>query len=175
MVAVLVCQVPAFGNASGSDDPDGARLAAIDRFLTDGEVRRPPEAWTSAAVVSPDQATIPSALKPLTAFRWFIEYGGRYGSGWTNRVVFTVPVDAPDFDPFACATGVRVPTLFAMSPDDEMPGAVSDVTRAVFDRIPGPAELVEVEGGHFGILEYPSAAFDRAVDTQADFLSRKLG
>jgi len=88
--------------------PDGARLAAIDRFLTDGEVRRPPEAWTSAAVVSPDQATIPSALKPLTAFRWFIEYRGRYGSGWTNRVVFTVPVDAPDFDrspaPPACAS-----------------------------------------------------------------------
>lgn len=66
----------------------------------------------------------PTALKPLTAFRWFIEYGGRYGSGWTNRVVFTVPDDAPDFDPFACAPGVRVPTLFAMSPDDEMPGAV---------------------------------------------------
>ncbi len=70
---------------------------------------------------------------------------------------------------------MRVPTLFAMSPDDEMPGAVSDVTRAVFDRIPVTAELVEVEGGHFGILEYPSAAFDRAVDTQADYLSRKLG
>lgn len=49
------------------------------------------------------------------------------------------------------------------------------MTRAVFDRIPGPAELVEMEGGHFGILECPSAAFDRAVDAQADFLSRKLG
>jgi len=53
---------PGFANAFGSDDPDGARLAAIDRFLADGEVRRPPEAWTSAAVVSPDQATNPSAL-----------------------------------------------------------------------------------------------------------------
>ncbi|MGI8828559.1 MAG: alpha/beta hydrolase [Candidatus Limnocylindria bacterium] len=100
---------------------------------------------------------------------------GRYGSGWTNRVVFTTPNDAPDFDPFACAPGVRVPTLFVMSPADEMPGAVSHVTRGVFDRIRGPAELMEVDGGHFGLLEYPSVAFDQAVDAQADFLGRALG
>ncbi|CAN5807974.1 hypothetical protein BH24ACT5_BH24ACT5_30080 [soil metagenome] len=57
--------------------------------------------------------------------------------------MFTAPDDAPDFDPFVCAPAVRVPTLFVMSPDDEMPGAASDVTRAVFDRIPGPAEHVD--------------------------------
>jgi hypothetical protein len=29
--------------------------------------------------------------------------------------------------------------------------------------------------GHFGLLEYPSVAFDQAVEAQADFLSRSLG
>jgi hypothetical protein len=62
-----------------------------------------------------------------------------------------------------------------MSPDDEMPGAVSEVTRAVFDRISGPKELVEVDGGHFGIIEYPSAAFERASEAQAAWLTRTLG
>ena len=128
-----------------------------------------------SAVVSADQSTSPSALMPLTAFRWFIEYGGRYGSGWTNRVVFTAPEDAPDFDPFACAPGVRIPALFVMSPDDEMQGAVSEVTRAVFERLAGPKELVEVDGGHFGIIEHPSAAFERASEAQAAFLARNLG
>ncbi|MCJ7712289.1 MAG: alpha/beta fold hydrolase, partial [Chloroflexi bacterium] len=148
-VSALVCQVPALGDELGQDDPGGGRLDAIGRYLATGEVRRPPDTWTSAAVVSPDQVTSPSALEPLTAFRWFIEYGGRYGSGWTNRVVFTAPKDAPGFDPFACAPGVRVPALFVMSPDDEMQGAVSEVTRAVFERLAGPKELVEVDGGHF--------------------------
>ena len=140
-----------------------------------GALRGPSHEWTSSPVVSADQATSPSALKPLTAFRWFIEHGGRYDAGWTNRVVVTTPRDAPPFDPFACAPRIRVPTHFSMSHDDEMPGAVSDVTRAVFDRIPGPKELVEVEGGHFGILEYPSTAFERASQAQATFLARTVG
>lgn len=65
--------------------------------------------------------------------------------------------------------------MFAMSADDEMPGAVSKVTRAVFDRISGPKELVEVDGGHFGLLEHPSVAFDRTSEAQAAWLTRALG
>lgn len=65
--------------------------------------------------------------------------------------------------------------MFAMSADDEMPGAVSDVTRSVFDRIAGPKELMGMDGGHFGLLEYPSEAFDRASRVQANFLARTLG
>lgn len=174
-VGALICQVPAFGDEVGPDDPDGARFEAMRRFLAAGEMRRPPDAWVGEAVVSPDQISSPSALKPLTAFRWFIEYGGRYGTGWTNRVIFTSRLDASDYDPFACAPQVRVPTLFAMSPDDEMPGAASVVAKAVFERLAGPKELIEVDGGHFGIVEYPSAAFDLASEAQAAWLMRTFG
>jgi alpha-beta hydrolase superfamily lysophospholipase len=174
-ISALVCQVPSLGDQVRPGDRDGTRLDAMRRFLASGQVRRPSDEWTSSPVVSADQTASPSALKPLTAFRWFIEYGGRYGTGWTNRVVFTAPTDAPEFDPFACAPLVRVPTLFAMSGADEMPSAVSAVARAVFDRIAGPRELVEVEGGHFGILEYPSIAFEQASQAQAAWLMRTLG
>jgi hypothetical protein len=173
-VGALVCQVPALGDEVAADDPDGTRLDAIACYLATGPTRRPEDTWVSSSVVSADQVTSPSALTPMTAFRWFIEYGGRYGSGWTNRVVFTGPRDAPDFDPFACAPFVRVPTLFAMSPDDEMPGAVSAVARAVFDRLAGPKELVEVDGGHFGIIEHPSAAFAHASEAQAAWLAQAM-
>ena len=174
-VSALVCQVPAFGDTPGADDADGSRQATMQRFLAAGQVRAESGKWRESAVVSPDQVSNPSALTPLTAFRWFIEYGGRYGSGWTNRVVFTAPDDAPPFDPFACVQRIGVPTLIVMSPDDEMPGANSDVTRAIFERIPGHKELVEVEGGHFGIIEHPSVAFERASQAQAVFLARALG
>lgn len=174
-VNALVCQVPALGSELGADEAHGDRLAAMEGFLRTGPVRGPSDGWRAAPVVSADQAASASALKPLTAYRWFIEYGGRYGTGWTNRVVFTAPPDAPDFDPFACAPRVRVPTFFAMSPDDEMPGAVSAVTRAVFDRIPGPKEVIEVDGGHFGLLEHPSAAFDQVSRAQAEWLARMAG
>ncbi|MBW3613013.1 MAG: alpha/beta fold hydrolase [Chloroflexi bacterium] len=174
-VSALVCQVPALGAELGADDVSGDRLAAMERFLSTGPLRGPSDGWRSAPVVSADQEASTSALKPLTAYRWFIEYGGRYGTGWTNRVTFTAAPDAPDFDPFACAPRVRVPTFFAMSPDDEMPGAVSSVTRAVFDRIPGRKEVIEVDGGHFGLLEHPSPAFEQVSRAQAQWLARTLG
>jgi pimeloyl-ACP methyl ester carboxylesterase len=173
-VRALVCQVPAMGREIPAAGESGARFEAIAALVRQGEVRRPPEEWVSMPVVSFDQVSIPSALTPLTAFRWFMEYGGRYGSGWSNRVLLTEPEGEPAFDPFACAGQVRVPTQFLVSPDDEMPGAASHVARAVFDLVPGSKELVEVEGGHFGIVEHPSTAFDRASAAEADFLARVL-
>ena len=174
-VSALVCQVPALGTEQLPSDPDGERLAAMARFLEIGPLRGQADHWKSAPVVSADQAANPSALKPLTAYRWFIEYGGRYGTGWTNRVVFTAPSGAPEFDPFAAAPQVRVPTFFAMSAADEMPGAVSNVTRAVFDCLPGPKELIEIEGGHFGLLEHPGSVFTQASEAQAAWLVRTFG
>lgn len=174
-VGALVCQVPAMGDQVGTADPDGTRLDAIRRFVATGPIRRQSDAWVSSAVVSPDQSTNPSALDYLTAFRWFIEYGARYGTGWTNRVVFTGPSDAPDFDPFAFAPHIGIPTLFVMSPEDESPFAVSAVARAVFEQLTGPKELVEVDGGHFGLIEHPSATFERASEAQAAWLTRTLG
>jgi pimeloyl-ACP methyl ester carboxylesterase len=100
--------------------------------------------------------------------------GGRYGSGWTNHAVFMDPSDAPPFDPFARAPRICVPTLFAISPDDEMPGAASEVMLAVFDRIPGPKDLVKEDGYHFEIIDYPSPAFDRTSQAQASLLAGAL-
>ena len=89
--------------------------------------------------------------------------------------MITTPGDAPDLDPSAAARRINVPTQFMMSPDDEMPGASSEVARAIFERLSCPKELVEVDGGHFGIIEHPSPTFDHASEAQADFLVRTLG
>jgi hypothetical protein len=62
-----------------------------------------------------------------------------------------------------------------VSPEDESPFAVSAVARVVFDRLAGPKELDEVDGGHFGIIEHPSPAFERSSEAQAAWLSNTLG
>ena len=48
------------------------------------------------------------------------------------------------------------------------------MTRAAVDAVPAGAEVVEIEGGHFGLLWHPGALFDRAVAIQRDFLLRVL-
>ena len=68
-----------------------------------------------------------------------------------------------------------VPSLFMIATDDEMPGAVPRVARAAFEEARSTKkELCEIEGGHFGLLHYPSALFDLASAKQASFLLRHL-
>ena len=61
-----------------------------------------------------------------------------------------------------------------IAPDDEMPAADPEVSRAAFNSVPGPKELVEIDGGHFGLLHHPSVLFDRASSAQREFLIRSL-
>ena len=172
-VAAIVVQVPACGSSYVADRGD-VHVAAMRAHLLGGEVRGPVDGWISKPVVSVDQARQPSALEPLTAYRWFIEYGGRYGSGWANDCIATGNPAAPAWDTQTWAARVQAPTLFVISPDDEMPGAETAVARETFRRVPGPKELVEVDGGHFGLLYYPSPEFDRASAAEAAFLRRVL-
>jgi hypothetical protein len=61
-----------------------------------------------------------------------------------------------------------------ISPVDEMAGANPSVARAVYEAAAGPKEIVEIDGGHFGLLHHPSVWFDDASAAQRDFLLRHL-
>ena len=39
-----------------------------------------------------------------------------------------------------------------IAPEDEMPHTDPAVTRAAVDAVPAGAEVVEIQGGHFGLL-----------------------
>lgn len=90
--AAVVAQIPAIGPHLPPPDPDGALFAALrNTLLQDMIDNEPPETTGPVPVVSPDQLGTPSLLTPIQAFRWFIEYGGRHGTGWENRVTRVVP------------------------------------------------------------------------------------
>lgn len=174
-VSALVAQAPAFGRALPPADPDGALFRAIaDEILARRGDPAEEDLADALPVVSDDQRRRPSALVPLTAYRWFIEYGGRFESGWVNDVIRVTRRNAPAWHPAVCASQVRCASLFLVSPTDEMAGASPEVARHAFDRLGGPKEWFDLEGGHFGLLWHPSEIFDRASALQARFLSEHL-
>lgn len=124
--------------------------------------------------MSSDQLGTPSLLTPIQAFRWFIEYGGRHGTGWENRVTRVVPTTPAPFHGGLAARHLTSPLLMMIAPDDEMVGANPEVSHAAFNAVPGEKELVQIDGGHFGLLHHPSELFDQASKAQADFLIRTL-
>jgi pimeloyl-ACP methyl ester carboxylesterase len=174
-VVAIIAQVPACGDELPPSDPDGAQFAAFREAFLNSDLSGSPETATGLMpVVSFDQRSTPSLLPPLTAFRWFIEYGGRYGTRWENSATVVAPTTAALFHPVLCAPHLQAALLMVIAQEDEMPGARSEIARAVYQAAPEPKELVEIDGGHFGLLYYPSPLFDQASQVQTDFLRRYL-
>jgi pimeloyl-ACP methyl ester carboxylesterase len=174
-IAAVVTQVPACGDTPPPLDPVDAVLDVMAGVYANPALRQAADLVEGPMpVVASDQLATPSALPPLTAFRWFIEYGGRYGTGWQNRVTEVSRDRSDPYQPVLCATRIRAPSLFVIATEDEMPGANSAVSRLAFDLMPGPKELLEVDGGHFGLLYHPGALFDLASRAERDFLIRHL-
>lgn len=174
-VRAMVVQVPACGDDSPPDDPDDSIFARMSGTLLHGELAARPEATIGPMpVVSADQIGTPSLLSPITAFRWFVDFGGRDGTNWQNRATWVSARSIGPYHPALAASHVSAPTHFTIAVDDEMPGANPAVSRTAFECLTGPKELLEIEGGHFGLFYHPGALFDRVSQAQRDLLVRHL-
>lgn len=174
-VKVIINQIPAYGDDFPTEDKNNQLYKFSRKTVLAEKIKDLPHTVTkSMPVVSSDQLGTPSALQELTAYRWFIEYGGRYGTNWKNRVSFSVTEAPKQFHIGQCAQHLKAPIIIVAAIEDEMKGASSKVTREVFKMITQKKELIEVEGGHFGLLHYPSSLFDKSSKAQINFLNTYL-
>jgi uncharacterized protein len=174
-VKVIVAQVPVFGAEPSAVEPNTANFDLIKEALSRGDVGGSPETTVGPMpVVSSDQVGTPSLLKPIQAFRWFIDYGGRAGTRWDNRVTRVLPATPVPFHPTLCAPFVKAPTLLMVAPEDEMMHANYAVAKQAYELIPGPKQWYDIAGGHFGLLYFPSDLFDEASRVQTEFLKKWL-
>jgi uncharacterized protein len=172
-IKVIIGQVPACNDKSAPADEDGKLLNAIIDFFKNGDIAGKPEITSGPLpVVSTDQKGTPSLLKPLTAFRWFIEYGGRHNTGWKNLATYVNPNAIVLFHPALCAKSIKAAVFLLIAKEDELTSPV--VAKEVYDLIPGPKELMEVDGGHFGLLYFPGEVFNKASKAQCQFLQKYL-
>lgn len=174
-IAAVVAQIPVCGIELPKGLTDGGAFTVMKEIFATGDVSGGAEQTTGPMpVVSFDQLNNPSLLTPIQAFRWFIEHGGCHGSGWENWATRVIPETAVACSPYVTAPHLTMPVQMMVGRNDEMVHCNPEVQRAVFDRIAGEKELVEIEGGHFGLLWHPSAQFDEAVSRQVEFLTRVL-
>jgi len=174
-VAAVAVHCPTCGAEKPKLAPSDGMIEQMRAILKDGDVSGTPATTTGPLpVVSFDQAGTPSLLQPIQAFKWFIEYGGRHGSLWENRVTRVIPPTPAPFSAYLAAPYIRAPAFVMAATRDEMAHCNYDVTRAAFDLVPGRKQWAEIDGGHFGLLYYPGDLFEQATSAQRDFLVRAL-
>lgn len=174
-VKAVIALIPALGEEIPKKDEDGSSYAFAKTTLLLEDIMRLPHTTTEQMpIVSSDQKGTPSALTDLTAYNWFIEYGGRFGTHWKNVVSFS-KIEVPgDFNLGQLAAQLKAPILMVVATNDEMNGANPKVTQFVYNSITQPKEWVDIDGGHFGLLYYPSPLFDKSSKAQIDFLNKYL-
>jgi len=173
--AAVAAQCPACGMEKPKLEPNEPNFRAMQAIFDGGDIAGTPETTTGPLpVVSSDQAGTPSLLKPIQAYRWFIDYGGRHGTRWENRVIRVIPPTPVPFSAYLAAPFLRAKTFLMAGRNDEMIHCNPEVTQAVYDLMRCPKQWADIDGGHFGLLYYPSEIFDRASALQRDFLVSAL-
>jgi len=169
--AAVAVQCPACGAEKPSFDPSDENFHLMEEIFATGDIRGTAETTVGPMpVVSFDQDGSPSLLKPIQAFRWFIDYGGRHGSLWENRVTRVTPPTPVPFSAYLAAPFIKVPTFVMVGRNDEMVHCNPDVITAIYDLMRCPKQWVDIDGGHFGLLYYPSNIFTEASSRQCKFL-----
>lgn len=174
-IDAIVAQIPACGIELPAVEPSEDVFQSLSSLFASGDVSGGPDQTTGPLpVVSSDQLGTPSLLGPIQAYRWFIEYGGRFDSNWQNLATRVIPPTKVPFNAYLTADKIKVPTLMMVGRKDEMAHCNPSVQKAVFDQITAPKEFYEIDGGHFGLLWHPGKLFDEAIDQQISFLKRML-
>ncbi|MEN8230924.1 MAG: alpha/beta fold hydrolase, partial [Bacteroidota bacterium] len=174
-VKAIVAMIPAFGSTIPEEDKDDKNYSfAKGVLLNDRIMDISHTVIEQMPIVSSDQIGTPSFLKEITAYRWFIEYGGRFGTHWNNVVSYST-IEMPDqFHTGQFAPQIKSPILMIVATNDEMNGADPEVTYEVFQMIRQPKEWIDIDGGHFGLLHYPGPLFDKSSQAQIKFLNKYL-
>ena len=170
-LAAVAVQCPTCGAEKPGVEPSEALFQKLQTVFAGGDVSGTPATTTGPLpVVSADQAGTPSLLKPIQAFKWFIEYGGRHGTLWENRVTRVIPPAPVPFSAYLAAPYIEAPVFLMAGRNDEMVHCNPDVTRATYGLMRCRKQWVDIDGGHFGLLYYPSELFTQASALQSEFL-----
>ena len=121
-------------------------------------------------VVSSDQNANPSLLTPIQAFKWFVDQGGQWNSGWQNEVTRVIPKTAVPFSPLVTAPFTKAPVLMMIGREDEMPLISREVQLEVYERLTCKKDFYEIDGGHFGAIYPRSSLFYEAIAVQSAFI-----
>jgi pimeloyl-ACP methyl ester carboxylesterase len=170
-VQAVIAHTPVCGNNTTKFDESPEKFAWLQQNWSGLDLSTVPVRELAVRMSRLHEGDGPVIVEGGAAVSYVTRMRQKYATEWSNQVfILQRKLEAQFNEQRLPAKHLKVPTLFVIATDDEVPLCELATNRQCFDLIEAPKQLVEIKGGHFGLIYQGSEPYRQAVDADIKFL-----
>ena len=175
-VRAVIAHTPVCGNSTTKFDESPEKFEWLRENWSSLDLSTVPVRELAVRMSRLHEGEGPVIVEGGAAVGYVTRMRNKYATEWSNQVfVLQRKLEAQFNEQRLPAKYLKVPTLFVIATDDEVHLCELATNRNCFDLIEAPKELVELKGGHFGLIYQGSEPYRQAVDADIKFLRSVFG
>jgi pimeloyl-ACP methyl ester carboxylesterase len=175
-VRALIAFTPVCGNSATKFDESQEKFDWLRANWADLDLSTVPARELAVRMCRLHEGEGPVIVEGGAAVSYVTRMRKKYPSDWSNQVfILQRKLEAQFNEPRLPAKHLKVPTLFVIAKDDEVPLCELATNRQCFDLIDAPKQLTEITGGHFGLGYRDTEPYDQAMGAAIKFLHSTFG
>ena len=175
-VRAVIAFTPVCGNSATKFDASNEKFDWLRANWSDLDLSTVPARELAVRACRLHEGEGPVIVPGGAAVSFFTRMRKKYDGDWSNQVfILQRKLEAQFNEPRLPAKYLKVPTLFVIATDDEVPVCELSTNRQCFDLISAPKQLTEITGGHFGLAYRDTEPYNHAIGTAIKFLHSVFG
>ena len=175
-VRAVIAFTPVCGNSATKFDTSDEKFDWLRANWSDLDLSTAPARELAVRACRLHEGEGPVIVPGGAAVSFFTRMRKKYAGDWSNQVfILQRKLEAQFNEPRLPAKYLKVPTLFVIATDDEVPVCELSTNRQCFDLISAPKQLTEITGGHFGLAYRDTEPYRQATSAAIKFLHNVFG
>ena len=172
-VRAVVAHTPVCGNSATKFDENPKKFEWLRQNWSSLDLSTVPVRELAVRMSRLHEGEGPVIVEGGAAVGYVTRMRKKYATEWSNQVfILQRKLDAQFNEQRLPAKYLKVPTLFVIAIDDEVPLCELATNRRCFDLIDAPKQLTEITGGHFGLAYRDTEPYRRTLSASITFLQR---
>jgi len=175
-VRAVIAYTPVCGNSATKFDTSDDKFDWLRANWSDLDLSTVPTRELAVRACRLHEGEGPVIVEGGAAVGYFTRMRKKYAGDWSNQVfILQRKLEAQFNEPRLPAKYLKVPTLFVIATDDEVPVCELSTNRQCFDLISAPKQLTEITGGHFGLAYRGTEPYRQTTYATIKFLHSVFG
>lgn len=170
-VRAVVAFTPVCGNTNTVFDTSNEKFDWLVENWSDLDLSTVPARQLAVRMCRLHEGEGPVVVEGGAAVSYVTWMRKKYPSDWSNQVfILQRKLEAQFNEPRLPAKHLKVPTLFVIATDDQVPACELSTNRQCFESIKAPKQLLEITGGHFGLAYRGTEPYRQTLSASIAFL-----